>query len=138
MDKKLRLEIVTPDRIVYSDDVKSLVVRSVIGELGILFNHAPLIAVLKAWPAKLNMLDGSKNFIAVAGGFMEVNHNKITILTPSAEVPEAIDYDRAMASKERAEQRLKERYKNRDIDVERAEASLQRAVSRLTAINMNK
>ncbi len=138
MDKKLRLEIVTPDRIVYSDDIASLVVRSVVGELGILYNHAPLIATLKEYPVKLNMLDGQKKFISVAGGFMEVKHNKITILTPAAELPEGIDKERAEAAKSRAEQRIKDRLTNKDIDVARAEAALHRAIGRLMTLESGK
>ena len=137
MDKKLRLEIVTPERIVYSDEIASLVVRTLSGEIGILFNHAPLIGTLKPWPAKLNMLDGSTRYINCAGGFIEVKSNNITILTPAAEVPEDIDYDRAMAAKERAEKRL--RLENRhDVDVSRAEAALQRAIARLATLKYDK
>ena len=131
MSKKLRLEIVTPDRIVYSDDISSLVVRAVDGDIGILPNHAPLIATLKEWPAKLNMLDGTSRFISIAAGFIEVKHNKITILTPAAEVPEEIDYDRAMAAKERAEKRLAQK---KEVDVQRAEDALHRALARLNTI----
>ena len=131
MSKKLRLEIVTPDRIVYSDDISSLVVRAVDGDIGILYNHAPLIATLKEWPAKLNMLDGTSRFISIAAGFIEVKYNKITILTPAAEVPEEIDYDRAMAAKERAEKRLAQK---KEVDVQRAEDALHRALARLNTI----
>lgn len=138
MDKKIRLEVVTPERIVYSDEIHSLVVRSVLGELGILYNHAPLIATLKNYPIKLNMLDSSKRYINITGGFMEVKHNKITVLTPAAEVPEDIDYNRAMAAKERAEQRIKNRFIDKDIDLARAEAALQRAVARLTTLKLSK
>lgn len=137
MDKKLRLEIVTPERIVYSDEIASLVVRTLDGEIGILFNHAPLIGTLQEWPVKLNMLDGTVRYINCAGGFIEVKSNNLTILTPAAEVPEDIDHDRAMAAKERAERRL--RVENRkDVDIERAEAALRRAISRLKTLEYDK
>ena len=131
MSKKLRLEIITPDRIVYADDIGSLIVRAVDGDIGILYDHAPLIATLKSWPAKLNMLDGTLRFISISGGFVEVKHNKITILTPAAEVQEEIDYDRAMAAKERAEKRLSQK---QNVNVQRAEAALHRALARLNTI----
>lgn len=137
MDKKLRLEIVTPERIAYSDEIASFVVRTLNGEIGILFNHAPLIGTLQAWPVKLNMLDGSTRYVNCAGGFIEVKSNNITVLTPAAEVPEDIDYNRAIAAKERAEKRL--RLENRKgVDIDRAEAALQRAVARLKTLKYDK
>lgn len=135
MTKKLRLEIVTPDRIAYSDDIKSLVVRAIDGDIGILYNHAPLIGILKEWPAKLNMLDGSVKFINVVGGFIEVKSNNITILAPTAELPEEIDAKRAEAAKQRAKGRLSIPVA-KDIDIERAEAALRRALSRLAAVEL--
>ena len=70
--------------------------------------------------------------IAVAKGFMEVNDNKVTIVTPAAELPEDIDVKRAEAAKHRAEERLAS--KNEKIDHVRAELALKRAIQRLDVV----
>jgi F-type H+-transporting ATPase subunit epsilon len=73
--------------------------------------------------------DGGDNYVAVAEGFLVVQKDRTTVLTRSAERPEEIDAERAKRSKERAEQRLQEH--GPDIDLLRAQASLQRALARL-------
>lgn len=123
------LEVVTPERTVYAQDVDMIVVKGVAGELGILPNHIPLVTPLKIAPVKINIGNKSE-YIAVNGGFMEVRKDKVVILAESAELPGEIDVDRARASKERAEQRLKAAKKD-EFDFRRAELSLQRAMNRL-------
>ena len=123
------LEVVTPERTVYAQDVDMIVVKGVAGELGILPNHIPLVTPLKIAPVKINI--GKKSeYIAVNGGFMEVRKDKVVIFAESAELPGEIDVDRARASKERAEQRLRAAKKD-EFDFRRAELSLQRALNRL-------
>lgn len=138
MEKKLRLEIVTPYRIMSFEDISMLIVRSVEGEIGILFNHAPLIAVLEKSVAKLKMIDGSVQYINIAGGFLEVRYNNLSIVTSAAETPGEIDVKRAEESRKRALERLKVANKNEDVDKARAEAALKRAVARLKAAQYNK
>jgi F-type H+-transporting ATPase subunit epsilon len=123
------LEVVTPERTVYAQDVDMIVVKGVAGELGILPNHIPLVTPLKIAPVKINIGNKSE-YIAVNGGFMEVRKDKVVILAESAELPGEIDVDRARASKERAEQRLRAAKKD-EFDFRRAELSLQRAMNRL-------
>jgi len=125
----LRLEIVTPERKVYEEDVNMVVVKGVEGELGILPNHIPLVTPLKIAPVKVKK-DGAKDeFIAVHGGFMEVRKDKVVILSEAAERGEDIDVLRAKRAKERAERRLAER--SAEIDMVRAQLALQRALTRL-------
>lgn len=138
MEKKLRLEIVTPYRVMSFEEISMLVVRSVEGELGILYNHAPLIAVLEKSVAKLKMLDGSIQHINIAGGFLEVRYNNLSIVTSAAETPGEIDIKRAEAAHKRAVDRLKDSNRDEDIDIARAEAALQRAVARLKTAQYNK
>ncbi|WP_159885355.1 F0F1 ATP synthase subunit epsilon [Paenibacillus puerhi] len=124
------LEIVTPERKVYAEQASMIVARGVEGELGILPNHIPLVTPLKIAPITVKN-QGSKDInIAVNGGFMEVRKDKVVILAESAELPEQIDVDRAKASKDRAEQRLKNAKQDK-IDFHRAEMALQRALNRL-------
>ena len=125
----LRLNVITPDRIVFSDDVRFVVVRAGSGDLGILPNHSPLVATLRIWPMKIELPNGDKHELAIFGGFVEVNANEVNIVTPNCEFPEAIDLDRAKRAKERAERRLAD--KNTDIDIQRAQHALQRAMVRI-------
>ncbi|MBD2863591.1 F0F1 ATP synthase subunit epsilon [Paenibacillus oceani] len=123
------LEVVTPERKVYAQDVNMIVVKGVNGELGILPNHIPLVSPLKIAPVAVKI--GNKTeYIAVNGGFMEVRKDKVVILAESAEMPASIDVDRARAAKERAEKRLAEARKD-EIDFRRAELALQRAMNRI-------
>ncbi len=136
MAKTIRLDIVTPEKIVYSDDVNMLVARESNGYvIGILPNHAPLIAGLQIAPVRVKK-DNGEYLISIGEGFIEVKANKVTILATCAELPEQIDVDRAVAAKERAELRLKER--KQETDLTRAEAALKRAMVRLKVAEFNK
>jgi F-type H+-transporting ATPase subunit epsilon len=122
------LEIVTPERKVYAEQVNMIVAKGVEGELGILPNHIPLVTPLKVAPVTVKQ-GGKDQYIAVNGGFMEVRKDKGVILAESAELPEQIDVDRAREAKSRAEQRLSS--KQELVDFKRAELALQRAVNRI-------
>ena len=128
MANKIRLDVVTPERMVYSDDVNMVIARATDGDIGILPGHAPLVAGLQVWPLRV-LKDEGEIQIAICGGFIEVRPEKVTVLAACAELPEEINVERAEAAKGRAENRLKE--PTADIDVERAEAALRRAVMRL-------
>ncbi len=128
MANKIRLDIVTPDRMVYSEDVNMVIARATDGDLGILPGHAPLIAGLDIWPLRI-MKDEGEQQLSLCGGFIEVRPQKITILASCAEKPEEIDIKRAEEAKERAEARLKG--STPEIDVARAEVALKRAMVRL-------
>jgi len=131
MASSLYLEVVTPQRTVLSTEVNSVVVPATEGYLGVLSNHAPIITGLQAGLIKYR-LEGKNYYLAVSSGFMEVSQNKVTILADTAEKPEEIDRERALAAKERAEKRLKERPPG--LDVARAEFALRRATTRLKAL----
>lgn len=136
MANKIKLEIVSPEKVVYTTEVNMLIVRSTDGELGILPNHAPLIAGLV--PNAMRALnDDGEQLIAVSGGFIEVQPKKITILASAAELPINIDVNRAQKAYARAKERV-EAFKNapaksNDIDMIRAHAALDRAKARLMA-----
>ncbi|MEF3305119.1 F0F1 ATP synthase subunit epsilon [Paenibacillus sp. GYB003] len=122
------LEVVTPERKVYAQDVNMIVVKGVAGELGILPNHIPLVTPLKIAPVTIKKGNATE-YIAVNGGFMEVRKDKVVILAESAEFPGDIDVERARAAKERAEKRLSA--KRDEVDFRRAELALQRAMNRI-------
>lgn len=129
---KMLLEIVTPDRKVYEEEVRMVIAKGVEGELGILPNHIPFVTALDIGPF-IARTDSGERKIAVNGGFLEVRKDKVVVLADSAELPESIDKERALAAKERAEQRLKQQ-KLDEIDILRAKRALQRALNRLNLV----
>ncbi|USG65405.1 F0F1 ATP synthase subunit epsilon [Brevibacillus ruminantium] len=126
---KMTVEVVTPERVIFSGEANLVIARGVQGELGIMPNHMPLVTPLKIAPVRIKTEGGKEVVMAVSGGFMEVRGDKVTILAETAETPEDIDVARAKSAKERAEKRLSE--KHPDLDVRRAERALQRALTRL-------
>lgn len=126
---KMTVEVVTPERVVYSGQAQMVIARGVQGDLGILPNHMPMVTPLKTAPVQIKVEGDQTLRMAVSGGFMEVRGDKVTILAETAELPGDIDVERAKAAKERAEKRLADKYP--EIDFERAERALQRALARL-------
>ncbi|MEJ8544168.1 F0F1 ATP synthase subunit epsilon [Brevibacillus borstelensis] len=126
---KMTVEVVTPERVLFSGEASMVIARGVQGDLGIFPNHMPMVTPLKIAPVRIKTEGDKELVMAVSGGFMEVRGDKVTILAETAERPEDIDPGRAKAAKERAEKRLNEKYP--DLDVRRAERALQRAITRL-------
>jgi len=130
-EKTERLEIFTPERKVYSDDIRYVIVPGTEGEMGFLPDHAPLVSALNIGLVKVYK-EGEKILnIVVAGGFVETRNSRVTILTRAAEREDAIDRARAEAARARAEARLASRMP--DVDIVRAEMALKRALMRLKA-----
>ena len=125
---EMKLEIVTAERVVYSEDVNVLVAPGSDGELGILPGHAPLLTTLAPGEIKVTK-DGDESFMVVSGGFLEVLANKVTILANTAEHADEIDEDRAEAALQRAQERVATA--ESDMDLERALASMRRSAARL-------
>nr|WP_217367175.1 MULTISPECIES: F0F1 ATP synthase subunit epsilon [unclassified Brevibacillus] len=125
----MTVEVVTPERVVYSGQAEMVIARGLQGEIGIMPNHMPLVTPLKTAPVRIKTEGDKEVKMAVSGGFMEVRGDKVTILAETAELPGDIDVERAKAAKERAEKRLAEKYA--ELDVKRAERALQRAMARL-------
>ena len=124
----IKLEIVTAERQIFSDDVNVLVADGVEGQLGILPHHAPLMTILK--PGELLIRkDREETCMAVTGGFLEVRPDKVIVLADACERAEEIDIARAEAAKQRAEEMLKAH--RPEIDTARAEAALRRSLIRL-------
>ena len=130
-EKTLTLEIVTPQRKILSEKVKAFMVPGVKGSMGILYNHAPIIAELEIGEIKYKIGEKYEIISLCSTGFLELSNNKATILATTAELACDIDVGRAMSAKERALNRLKNRTK--DIDILRAELALKRAMARLKA-----
>jgi F-type H+-transporting ATPase subunit epsilon len=122
------LEIVTTDRSLVHEEVEELEVPGAEGYFGVLPGHTPLVASLAA--GALSYRRGTETFYLHVGfGFAEVLPDKVTILAEVAERPEEIDTSRAEASKKRAEERIAS--SNPEIDLERAQIALSKALVRL-------
>jgi len=135
---KILLEIVTPDRIVVSEEVDIVTAPGVEGEFGVLANHAPMIAAVKIGPLHYKAGD-KEEWVAISGGFCEVSKNKITFLVETAERSHEIDVERALKAKERAEKRIQAYLARAEkIDYTRARAALQRALTRLLVAEKGK
>ncbi|HZE97987.1 MAG TPA: F0F1 ATP synthase subunit epsilon [Planctomycetota bacterium] len=128
MAKKFKTEIVTPEKLVFSEEIESLVIPAERGYLGVLAGHAPLLCALQPGTITIRGDKGEQHF-STSGGFMEVTPAKAVLLTESAEEVSEIDIQRAQESKKRAQDRLAATAK--DVDKERAKASLERAENRL-------
>ena len=125
---KLKFEIVTAERMVYSDDVDVVIAPGVEGQLGILPNHASLLTMLQ--PGELVVRkEGEETEMFVSGGFLEVMQNRVTLLADVAERAEEIDIARAEEAKRRAEEQIKQAPPEMDLAV--AEAALRRALARI-------
>jgi len=131
----IKLDIVTAERVVFSDEVDVVVVPGVEGQLGILPHHAPLMTMLQ--PGELLVRKGGEEFcIAVTGGFLEVRPDRVIILADAAERAEEIDIHRAEEAKRRAEERLSEHAPG--ADMAQAEAALRRALVRIEVVRRRK
>ncbi len=125
------LRIVSPEGDVLKEDVEFVVLPGGLGELGILPNHAALIAGLEIGVIRYTQQSTVKR-VAIAGGFVEVADNSATVLADTAELSEDIDLTRAVEAKKRATKRLSAR--TDDIDVRRAEYALRKAAARISAV----
>lgn len=130
--RKIKLDVVTPQRVEFSRPVDMLVAPGVQGYLGILAGHIPLVTRLEVGILKIYDDDDILQ-MAVSDGYLEVTPEKAVILAEAAELPEEIDVERALAAKRRAEERLAQLHHN-DVNFLKAQASLQRALNRLKLI----
>jgi F-type H+-transporting ATPase subunit epsilon len=129
MAEQIKLEVVTPDRLVLSEDVEIVVATGTEGEFGVLHQHIPFLTTLQEGELRYRQ-GGNLQHMAVSGGFAEVTPEKVTILAEAAELAREIDIDRAKRARERAEKRLAEA-KREEFDHARTEAALRRAMVRL-------
>lgn len=125
----MTLEIVTAEKLAYSDEVNSVVAPGIEGELGILPHHAPLLTILQPGELRIIKEGHADEYLAMSGGFMEVMNNKVVILADAAERADEIDEERAQEAVKRAEERIND--KSQDLDLERTVASMRRAQLRL-------
>ncbi|MEA3358245.1 MAG: F0F1 ATP synthase subunit epsilon [Thermodesulfobacteriota bacterium] len=123
-----RLELVTAEKTIYSDDVNMVIVWGQEGQLGILPHHAPLMTVLQPGELIIRKED-KKTYMAVSGGFLEILNDRVVILADACERAEEIDIKRAEEAKESAEKLAESQLEKKDSVA--AEAALRRSLIRL-------
>ena len=125
---ELKLKIVTPDRVFFDDEIISFTARGIEGDFTILKNHAPFVTVLDIRKIKIKTKEGEKT-ATVAGGYIIVRDNNITVMSDACEWTDEIDMARAQRAKDMAEKKLRES-KSED-DTFKAELALRKAINRL-------
>jgi F-type H+-transporting ATPase subunit epsilon len=126
--KKIRLEIVTPERLMFSGEVDEVTVPGIKGALGILPGHAPLLSELKIGIITYKE-SGDATRLYCGWGFVEVLSDQVAILAEAAETPDQIDLEQAQHEKKRAEALL--RSKDHRTDYKEALRVLEQAVTRI-------
>ena len=124
----LQLEIVTPERLAYSDEVDSVQVPGSEGEMGILPHHAPLLSMLGVGELTIRKGGGEESF-AIVGGFVQIRPDKVVVMAETADMASEIDLERAQAARREAEQALQT--DQEPADLARARVALQAALLRI-------
>ena len=125
----LQLEIVTPERRAYADEVDMVLVPGIDGEMGILPHHTPLVSLLGMGELKIRK-GGDEESFAIVGGFLQVRPDKVVVMAETAEIGGEIDLDRAQKARDEAERALASGYVE-GADLSAARAELQRALLRI-------
>lgn len=127
-EKLFRLEIISPDKMFYTNDVVMAEYNTTEGEVGIYAGHIPMTQIIA--PGQLTITEeGGQKIAALLSGFVEITPEKVTILAEAVEWPENIDVERAREARIRAERRIGSGQE--DIDLARAELALKKALIRL-------
>ena len=129
MAGNIRLEVVTPQKQVVSEDAQIVVAPGVIGEFGVLVGHTPFMTALDVGTIRYTDAQGQEHSVFVSGGFAEALPDKVTVLAESAEQRRDIDLERAKAALERAQKRLSD--KEAGTDYLRAKMAMIRALRRI-------
>lgn len=132
MAENIRLEVVTPEKAVVSEDARIVMAPGTLGEFGVLKGHTPFLTTLATGAVKFTDAGGQERVVFVSGGFAEALPDKVTVLAESAEMRRDIDVARAKSSMDRAENRLSTKSDN--VDFARAKAALERALHRIRIV----
>ena len=123
------LEIVTPERLAYSDTVDAVVLPGSEGELGVLPHHAPLVTMLGVGELRIRK-GGAEESFAIVGGFLQVRPDKVVVMAETADMASEIDLETAQQARREAEQALESGY-HEGADLSAARAALQQALLRI-------
>ena len=135
VNKTIKFEIVTPERVVLTQEILQISLPTTSGEITVLPDHIPLISILKPGVIEIKLLDNSLEIISVSGGFIEVMPDKVVILADTAERAEELNEEQIREAQERAE-KLKEDMRNiDDVQFTAVAAKLEKELARLRAVN---
>jgi F-type H+-transporting ATPase subunit epsilon len=126
----LLLEIVTPERLAYSDTVDAVNLPGIEGELGVLPHHAPLVSMLGVGELRIRK-GGVEEAFAIVGGFLQVRPDKVVVMAETADMASEIDLETAQLAKRAAEQALEGGARTDAVDLSAARAALQHALLRI-------
>lgn len=136
MAASFSLSVVTPEKVFFDGETSQIIVRTTVGDIGILANHTSLVADLPSGPLKVKQEDGSWRIAAISTGLLKVGGNKVSILANAVEWADEIDLNWAKRSEEDARRRLKEQEDKHQLDL--AELKLKRALNRISVGSGNK
>ncbi len=129
------LEIITPEKVIYKDEVSEIVVPTLNGEIAILPNHINLLTQIN--PGEMMIKKGDNlQYLARTGGFLEVQSNKVSIIAEYAIKSQDIEITRAMEAKKRAEKIMAEKATDNDLKI--AQAEMLRAILELKVASRHK
>ena len=126
-EKSFRLQVVTPERVMFDGQVTSMMLPASDGLMGVLPNHAPILALLGVGEATVVDLEGNETLLMISDGFFEMRDNEARLLADVGERAEDIDAARAEEAERRAQELMKRSATDRTIDMERAHRALTRA-----------
>jgi F-type H+-transporting ATPase subunit epsilon len=126
----LLLEIVTPERLAYSDTVDAVNLPGIEGELGILPHHAPLVSMLGVGELRIRK-GGAEESFAIVGGFLQVRPDRVVVMAETADLASDIDLEKAQEARREAERTLEGAAQTDAVDLAAARASLQQALLRI-------
>ncbi|MDE6731267.1 MAG: ATP synthase F1 subunit epsilon [Oscillospiraceae bacterium] len=129
-----KLQIITPEKTVFDGETEQIIVRTTVGDVGILNGHEPYCAAVSIGQMRI-MIDGTFRRAATSGGIIKVSKEKTTVLVQTCEWSDEIDVERANAAKAAAEERLKAAKSDKELLL--AEAKLKRALNRIDTSNFN-
>jgi F-type H+-transporting ATPase subunit epsilon len=122
----LHLEIVTPERLAFSDDVDMVLVPGIEGEMGILPHHTPLVSLLGLGELRIRK-GGQEESFAIAGGFVQVRPDKVIVMAETASMASEIDLEKAQEARKEAQRALESGF-HEGADLATARASMQQAL----------
>ncbi len=137
MAENIKLEVVTPEKYVVSEDAQIVMAPGSLGEFGVLRGHTPFLTSLRIGRLHYKDTSGKERELFVSGGFAEALPDRVTVLAESAERRSEIDLDRAKAALERAQTRMAEE-KAENINFERARTAMYRAMERVKLAETNR
>jgi F-type H+-transporting ATPase subunit epsilon len=132
MSMTIHVDIVSAENEIFSGPAQMVFAPAIMGEVGILPRHAPLLTQLKPGEVRVKLPDGQEEFFYVSGGMLEVQPHVVTVLSDTALRAKDIDEAAALEAKQRAEESLQDR--TSEFEYAKAQAELAEAVAQLQAI----